>query len=261
LNIVVVLPVYNEEGALDSLFAKFTSVSRTITYKLRFVAVDDGSSDRSVCRLENWGKKFPIEIIRNEVNRGLGYTIRRGLAHAAAGADAGDTVITMDADNTHPPELIVPMISRLNAGCDVAIASRYQPSSRVIGLSGFRQTMSHGARILFQLLIGVPGVRDYTCGYRAYRVEMLRRALPEFSGCLSSEHGFACTAEILLRCASLEARIEEVPLELRYDLKGSASKMDVRTTACRLLRLAWKNRRLMSARNGRRGWWSVISPA
>ena len=100
---------------------------------------------------------------------------------------------------------------------------------------------------MFQLLVPVPGVRDYTCGYRAYRAELLRHALAKFSGRLSGERGFACMAEILLRCASMKVRIGEVPLELRYDLKASASKMDVPATVGRLLRLAWKNRRLVAA--------------
>jgi dolichol-phosphate mannosyltransferase len=261
LNIVVVLPVYNEERSLDSLFERFTSVVSTVTYSLRFVAVDDGSTDRSLSRLKYWRDKFHIEIIRNRVNTGLGYTLQRGLTRAAAVAHQGDVVITMDADNTHPPELIERMVARLEIGRDIVVASRYQHSSRLVGLSRFRQTMSDGARILFQLFVGVPGVRDYTCGYRAYRAELLQRALAEFAGCLSGERGFACTAEILLRCASLKARIEEVPLELRYDFKGSASKMDVPATALRLLRLAWKNRQLMSPRESHPNWRSVISPA
>jgi len=92
------------------------------------------------------------------------------------------------------PELIERMVAGLQTGCYMVVASRYQHSSRVVGLRPFRQTMSDGARILFQLFVGVPGVRDYTCGYRAYRAELLQRALAEFSGCLSGERGLPVEA-------------------------------------------------------------------
>ena len=46
------------------------------------------------------------------------------MAHAAEVAESDDVVVTMDADNTHPPELIPPMRARLTSGCDIVIASR-----------------------------------------------------------------------------------------------------------------------------------------
>ena len=39
---------------------------------------------------------------------------------------------------------------------------------------------SYGARMLFQLTFPITGVRDYTCGFRAYRAEALQRAFARF---------------------------------------------------------------------------------
>jgi dolichol-phosphate mannosyltransferase len=53
-----------------------------------------------------------------------------------------------------------------------------------------------------------------------------------------TESGFVSSAEILLKCSWLPSRIGEVPLVLRYDLKGGASKMNIAATIRRYLRLA-----------------------
>ena len=234
----MVLPVFNEEKALEPLFERFRAVARRESLDMRFVVVDDGSTDGSLGAVRQFAADLAVEVLRHETNRGLGETIQDGLRLAAARAGPEDIVITMDADNTHPPELIPAMIERLRGGCDVAIASRYRASARVVGLSRFRRWMSEGARVLFRMAAPVPGVRDYTCGFRAYKAGVLRGVLAESGGRLARERGFACMAEILLRFAAAGAVMGEVPFELRYDLKGGASKMNVPATVGKILLLA-----------------------
>ena len=63
---------------------------------------------------------------------------------------------------------------------------------------------------------------------------------------LIEERGFACMVELLLKLNHLGAKMCEVPLDLRYDLKQSASKMDVGSNTTRLLKklVAWRVRGL-----------------
>jgi len=122
----------------------------------------------------------PAAAARNAEARGepgLGETIRDALELAARKADPEDVVVTMDADNTHPVELIPEMVPRLLEGYDVVIASRYRTGASVVGLSGFRRLMSFGARLIYQAVFPIRGVRDYTCGFRAYRAGFSRRHL------------------------------------------------------------------------------------
>ena len=70
----------------------------------------------------------------------------------------------MDADNTHPPGLIDRMVQMIHEGCDVVIASRFQPGARVVGVPIERHFLSIGARALFTILFPTRGVRDYTSG-------------------------------------------------------------------------------------------------
>ena len=83
----------------------------------------------------------------------------------------------------------------------------------------------------------IEGVRDYTCGYRAYRASALRIALDHYQEQLITEEGFSCMAEVLLNLRRCRMRMGEVPLELRYDRRGDASKMNVASTVGQTLSL------------------------
>jgi dolichol-phosphate mannosyltransferase len=238
----VALPAYNEEQAIEAVLRRWAKVLTAEDRPFRMLVVDDGSTDRTPKLLATLAKELPLEVITHVPNQGLGPTIRDALREAAARADDDELIVTMDADNTHPPESFPQMAAQLERDeLDVVIASRFVPGARVVGLSGFRQLTTVGARLVFRLLARVPGVRDYTCGYRVYRAAVVHRAL-EMGGNLGREQSFACMAEVLLEVARAGARFGEAPLELRYDEKGGASKMRVLKTSWRTLVLVMRYR-------------------
>lgn len=235
MRIVLALPAYNEERALPQVLERFQRVVGGAGYEIGAVVVDDGSTDGTARAIQEWSRRLPLDTLKHEVNRGLGETIRDALELAARKAAPEDVVVTMDADNTHPVELILEMIPRLAEGYDVAIASRYRAGASVVGLSGFRHLMSFGARLLYQAIFPIRGVRDYTCGFRAYRAAILTEAFERYGDGLVTERGFASMAEILLKLARMGARMSETPMVLRYDLKGGTSKMNVPRTVWKTL--------------------------
>src|SRR5205085_4401972 len=100
------------------------------------IIVDDGSAaGRADVVEKHRDGGLPITLYRHEKNQGLGPTIRDGLYYASKTASDNDIVITMDADETHTPGLILRMVRMIREGHDVVIASRYQPGARVYGLS------------------------------------------------------------------------------------------------------------------------------
>lgn len=242
-RVVLALPAYNEEISLPAVLQRFDRVAAGAGWNYAAVVVDDGSSDGTAGVLRNAPASLALKVVVHAQNRGLGETIVDALAEASRLAGNGGIVVTMDADNTHSPELIPELVRRIEKGNDIAIASRYRPGSRVIGLSRFRHSMSYGARFLFQSLLPMQGVRDYTCSFRAYRAELLERAFALYGPSLARERGFACMAEILVKLGALGARAAEIPMELRYDIKGGASKMNVGLTAANTLRLILRLRR------------------
>jgi dolichol-phosphate mannosyltransferase len=134
------------------------------------------------------------------------------------------------------------MLREIDAGCDVVIASRYRPGAQINGVPAHRNGLSLGARYLFQIVFPTPGVRDYTCGYRVYRADVLQRAADAYGDDLITETGFSCMADLLLKLRHLGVSMGEVPLELHYDRRGSGSKMRVLRTVGQTLWLIAKCR-------------------
>jgi dolichol-phosphate mannosyltransferase len=243
MNIFLVLPAFNEEASLPLLLESWEKQSwRSPDFQI--ILVNDGSSDGTARVAQDWSVRLPVEIVTHAQNRGLGETILDGLARAAELAQPQDAIVAMDADNTQPIALIPRMVRGLEEGKDIVIASRFQPGAKVLGLSPFRHFLTLCARVLYQAVLPVSGVRDYTCGFRAYRAGLLQHAFKRYGSSLVTERGFACMAEILVKLAGLGAKVGEVPMILRYDQKLGASKMGVASTVRESLLLLLRHRRV-----------------
>jgi dolichol-phosphate mannosyltransferase len=239
----LVLPAYNEAGNLQPLLAGVRQlVAANPGLDVQTVVVDDGSSDDTADIATREAATLPLELLRNGVNRGLAETFKRGVMRAVERAAPDDVIVCMDADNSHLPEQIPELLHALGAGKDVVIASRYRPGAVIRGVSWSRRTLSRGMSLLFQAVYPVKGVRDYSCGYRAYRAGFVQTALKRRGEELFSQEGFACMVGILLHLEQEGARCGEIPLVLRYDQKLGASKMPVGNTVQRTLSLLVRER-------------------
>jgi len=214
------------------------------------LVVDDGSDDGTREAAEEAARDLGVrlETLVHEENRGLGAALSTGFEWARDNLSEADVFIGMDADDTHDPGAIPSMLAAIDEGFEVVIASRYAEGGREVGLSPLRRILSRGASVVLGLFLPVAGARDYSCGYRAYRGSTIARAYEAFGADFITERGFVASAEILIKCARLPARVGEVPLVLRYDRKGGASKMDITDTIMRYLRLIAAGRRAMSRR-------------
>lgn len=240
--IAIVLPAYNEEDSISLLIEHIRKiVKKHLPQRVAIIVVDDGSADNTVTCVQALADS-DIILLRHPKNKGLGEAIKTGMLHAVNLSPEVDVVVTMDSDNTHNPGLLKRMIMAVEEGSDVVIASRYQPGARVVGVSYYRQLLSLGMSWMFRMLLPIPGVKDYSCGYRAYRAELLRSAFQKWDNQFISQSGFSCMVEILLKLKHLNAIMTEVPMILRYDYKKGESKMNVRKTILDTLMLAWRER-------------------
>ncbi len=237
--IVIVLPAYNEQDSIGALVQNILSITaKRLDEQIKVVVVDDGSQDGTAGCVEAIHSDQVI-LVRHETNKGLGEALKTGLLYALNLSADVDVIVTMDSDNTHTPGLLLRMIMCLDEGNDLVIASRYQPGARVVGLKLYRQALSLGMSYLFRILFAIPGFKDYSCGYRAYRASLLRQAFGKWDNKFISQSGFSCMVDVLLKLNRLHAIMTEVPLVLRYDLKQGKSKMKVLKTIRETLALAW----------------------
>ena len=239
---IIVLPAFNEEQALPELLERIGEAFADNGMPYEVVIVDDGSSDNTANIAEQMSLQMPVSLVQHSVNQGLGPTLRDGLREALERAGERDIIVTMDADNTHPPGLIDRMVRMIHEGCDVVIASRFESGGCSVGVPIERHFLSLGARLLFTTLFPMRGVRDYTSGYRAYRTSVIRQGFAEHGDDFVSEKGFSCMADVLLKLRKQGALFGEAPLRLRYDRKGGVSKMNVSRTVWLTIKLLFRHR-------------------
>jgi len=248
--LVVFLPAYNEADAIVPLLAKIAKTFEVIDGDSSVLLVDDGSTDGTIERAEEAARSLGLllTVAAHGTNKGLGAALKTGFRRGSEMVGTDGVLVGMDADNTHDPAVIPSMLARLKQGYDVVIASRYAPGGEEVGLSLLRSILSRGASMTLRLFLPVEGARDYSCGFRAYSGAVLVRAFEAHGDNLITETGFVASAEVLLRLAYLPSRVAEVPLVLRYDLKGGASKMNIADTIKRYLRMITAGRKAIRSR-------------
>ncbi|WP_432666241.1 glycosyltransferase family 2 protein [Wukongibacter baidiensis] len=238
-NLYIVLPCYNEEENIKELIKEWKNQESKLleqNISLNIVIVDDGSQDNTLKISRYLERHYDnITVLSHGVNKGLGEVLNTGVRYVLSKGSDGLLCI-MDADLTHSPYYIHSMIDKLiKEKLDCVIASRYRSGSGVEGLSFFRRFLSYGARIVYGLTLNIKGVRDYTCGYRLYKISALESLSQKYNRRILDERGFACMMELLFKLNAEGFKIGEVPFILKYQLKGGESKMKVFKTVNRSL--------------------------
>ena len=227
MKVWVLLPAFNEEGSIPILFPKIRSVLEDASLDYRLVVVDDGSTDKTADVLERLADEYPLDVVCHRINRGLGESERDAFEYVALHGAADDVAVRMDCDDTHGPEYMIALLDKVKEGFDVVNTSRFQPGGGQKGVDPYRATISYSANLFMKILFKISGVRDYSCGFRAYRVNVLRDALKMFgNGFIQLKGlGFTSTLETIVKLNLLGCKFAEVPFVLRYDKKASPSKM------------------------------------
>ena len=245
MTIYILLPAYNEGKALEPLLKRIKIGMENRSFDYQVIAYNDGSTDNTLDILKQNKHGIPLKIIGKEQNEGLGFAFFSLIREVIKlSFNEEDIAIVLDSDNTHNPEHVYQMVNKIRDGFDVAIASRYLRDSRIIGVTKLRQILSIGASWIMRILFPIKGVRDYTCGYRAYNITCLRKALDKFGDKLVEDKGFACMAELLIKLRSMHILAVEVPLILRYDQKKGESKMEIIKTIKRTILMLLRLKRI-----------------
>lgn len=223
--IYVLLPAYNEEQGLQKVLPALKSLRGDLDSELRVVVVNDGSSDRTVEVVRSFQKQMDVHLIDFPKNQGVGEVFRQGFRYVIQDSPTPmeDVCVVLDSDNTQDPTLIPLMVSKVHGGADVVIASRFESGGKMIGCPWPRQLLSFGVGTLLRVFVGLRGVKDYSTFYRAYRVQTLEEGFRRYGDGLLEGKGFAVMGAMLIRLSNITQHMTEVPLVLRYDLKGGSS--------------------------------------
>ncbi len=240
-KLVMALPCFNEAKNIVPLideYQKFYNLWKA-NIDLEVIIINDYSTDNTEDVLSTLNPTFSLTKIKHSENRGLTGGIntaflefKKRLTDPTCLAFA-----LMDGDNSHKPAQLMQMLTKILEGYDVVIASRYQNGSRIYGVVWWRQILSLGLALIFKGLRNIPGVWDYSCGYRLYSPRIVDRVTKQYGEEVVKEKSFASMVEILVKCHLMGAICAEVPFMLRYDLKLGESKMPFKKTILGNLKL------------------------
>jgi len=200
----VVIPAYNEALRIGSTLDKVRQYLETRNFPCELIVVDDGSRDDMPELLADYCARHPATVVlRNEPNRGKGYSVRRGLFEAR-----GKFVLFTDADLSAPIEEANKLLAALEAGgADAAVGSRAL-DRRLIGVRQPWQREMAGRvfNLLVRLFTGLR-IHDTQCGFKLFRRETTRRAFE-----LQTVTGFGFDPELLFLIERLGGKVVEVPV-------------------------------------------------
>lgn len=200
-RISIVIPAFNEARRLGGTLDRVRAYAAERGGIREVIVVDDGSTDGTggipQLHAEGAGR---VLVLRNDRNRGKGYSVRRGVEAAQ-----GDLVLMCDADLATPIEEVEKLAPWIDRGYDVVIGSRDQPESRLDPPQPLgRRLASWGLRAVRQRLM-LPALRDTQCGFKLFT----RRAAREAFSRLRDE-GWLFDCEVLGIAERLGYRIREV---------------------------------------------------
>lgn len=241
----VIMPAFNEEARLAATFVQVAAYFADAGRRYELILVDDGSRDQTARlaaslapSLEPWGQ---LRLLRNERNRGKGFSVRRGML-AARGALA----LMTDADLSTPLDQVARLEEALHKRqLDIAIGSRAVAGAQVIiHQSAVRERLG----VLFNLLVraatGLP-FRDTQCGFKLFRLATTREIFR-----VQRLSGWAFDVELLFIAQRWGLGVEEIPVVWRH---AEGSKVHVAPQAPQvlvdLLRIRLNNARGFYRRN------------
>jgi len=219
IPVSIVVPCCNEEAVLPYLANTLSSTAAMLgaAYDLRFIFVDDGSTDKTWSALQTiFGLQPHSTILHHTQNQGVAAAILTGIRHADT-----EIVCSIDCDCTYDPHELRWMIPLLTDGIDVVTASPYHPRGSVHKVPFWRLALSKTASFLYRQILHQK-LATYTSCFRVYR----RSAIIVLS---LREGGFLGMAEMLGRLDLQGAQIVEYPTTLETRMFGHSKMKTLKT--------------------------------
>ena len=207
----IVVPTYNERDRLSHLVEAVFRAYASAGLTAELIIVDDNSPDGTGALAEDLATRYRLRVIHRRGKLGLGTAVIAGFEAAAA-----PIVGVIDADLSHPPDLLPRMLASMRASsADIVIGSRYIPGGGTRNWPIGRLLLS---RLACWMARPLTPVRDATSGFFLIRRDLAR-------GVKISAGGFKICLELLVR--GRPATVIEVPYVFEGRTAGE-SKMNLK---------------------------------
>lgn len=210
---IVIIPTYNEAKNISSIVERVFESAPDVYV----MVVDDSSPDGTAQVVKELSaKNSHVGLLLRKNKEGLG----RAYLHAFSKViedPSFEYLVMMDADHSHDPQYLRPMVAKLLGGSDVVIGSRYCRGGGMEGWEFWRRALSVCANMYCRLVTGLP-VNDTTAGYNMIRTDALRKvALASLD-----MSGYAFQIELKYTLWRSGARVVEVPIIFHRRREGES---------------------------------------
>ena len=214
----IIIPTYNES---QNILKIIKSIKENILdIKTQTIIVDDNSPDGTGKLVDDYisnvkkAAGHTVDIIHRKTKTGLASAVIKGIQHAT-----GDTIVVMDSDFSHPPQIIPKMIESLKQyQCDIVVASRYAKGGAINGWSIKRKLVSKIATLIAKKGLGV-NTNDPMSGFFAFKKNIIKELNIDAIG-------YKILLEILVKTKNVT--VKEIPYTFQ-DRQYGSSKLSVKT--------------------------------
>jgi glycosyltransferase involved in cell wall biosynthesis len=220
----VVIPAYNEAENILATLENITTALEPLAIPHEILVVDDGSRDETAAIVERSGQRFPaVRLLRNDRNRGFGYSYRRGVEEAARA-----NIVMVHGDNAWGWATLREFFSRTGEADVIIGYTRGMLKSRTL----VRTLVSKAFTFLVNLITR-RGLRYYN-GLQIHRAAILKSLRIE-------SHGYGFQAEVLVKALQQGNTYIEVPMDLTERVKGESKAFRVKNVVD-----VWRTLRLLA---------------
>lgn len=228
----IIVPTYNEAGNIKKLLSLIYGRENTLQYRqnnisMEVLVVDDSSPDGTASKVREFQKKnHRVHLLLREEKNGLGSAYIAGMKHAMLTIHP-DILFEMDADLSHDPKYVMPMILEVIRGADFVIGSRYIYEGSVPQDWGIlRKLISSSANAYTKFILGISNVKDCTGGFRAIRSSIIRKIDLDALG----SRGYVFQISLLDAVLRSKGIVKEIPISFQNRNSGK-SKMNINDIA------------------------------
>ena len=210
-SVTVVVPTYQEVENIPHLVKRLAALREAAGLDLDVLFMDDHSRDGSEELVR--GLALPwVQLVVRTSDRGLSQAVLDGLRRAA-----GQVLVVMDADLSHPPETIPQMLAALDEGADFVVGSRFAQGGSTDDDWGFFRWLN--SRVATILAMPLTSLKDPMSGFLMLRRETF------VAGTDYNPIGYKIGLELIIKCRC--KRVVEVPIHF-VDRQYGESKLSLR---------------------------------
>jgi glycosyltransferase involved in cell wall biosynthesis len=229
-SLSIIIPVLNEEDEVPSILTAARALLEDRGGEWEIVVVDNASTDRTCERVQPFLDDSHVRLLRNDTNRGKGYSVRRGMLEAN-----GELRLMCDADCV-PSLASLPHLLAAADDADVVVGSRIAPGSHVGHQQPLRRRfVGLGFLILTRAMIGRL-THDVYCGFKLWRADAARAVFERLV-----VEGWVFDAEALALAKRLGYSVSEVGIDWINRPNSRVSIRQVLIPAIRELSVARRN--------------------